>query len=381
MAVRRENGAGTKPRFDESRCRWWQKISYTDNAGVKRRKTIYGGSEGECKQNAKTFIKNVDDGLNVSAEKMTVKQWLITWLKTYKKPALEITSYAAYEHQVDYHIIPKLGGITLKNLKRVQIQEFFNEKAKSLSPGTLELIKAILVNALNMAVIDGYILKSPAVSIKLPAVKGKSVKPLSKDEISKLLKAASGKRIYSLIYLAVYTGMRKGELAALKWSDVDLKGRKIHVRNGVKYNRTEKKYQIGSTKTPAAVRDIPISKAAVAELKKHKARQSKERLALGDDYGNNNLVFATEDGGVWSLNSVALQFSALVKQSGIDKRTFHDLRHTFASICISQKVNIKALSEYLGHSNITITYDVYGHLLPGDKEDISDTITNYLAGI
>ncbi|GBG57281.1 site-specific integrase [Sporomusaceae bacterium FL31] len=381
MAERRENGAGTKPKYDKERNRWCQKISYSDHNGIKKRKSIYGGTEGECKQNTKNFIRDVEAGLDMTANKMTVGQWLTKWLKTYKKPALEVTSYASYEHQVNHHITPKLGGVILKQLKRIQIQEFFNEKSKKLSPMTLELIKAILVNALKMAMVDGYIIKNPAVSLMLPAVKDKVVKPLSKEEIGKLLKTVESDRLYSMIYLAIYTGMRKGELAALTWQDVNLKSKTIHVRHGVKYNREAKQYEIGSTKTPTAVRDIPISKIVVDELKRHKARQAAEQLEIGDAYEKNNLVFARENGKVAVLNGIDIKFSSLITKSGIERRTFHDLRHTFASICISQKVNIKALSEYLGHSNISITYDVYGHLLPGDKEGITDTITAYLMGI
>ena len=381
MAERRENGIGTKPKYDKDRNRWWQKISYTDHNEIKGRKTIYGSSEGECKQNAKDFLKRVDDGIDISFEKMTFGQWLLKWMVAYKKPAIEVTSYASYDHQVNYHIIPELGKIKLKGLKRIQLQEFFNEKSKTLSPNTLQLIKAILVDALKMAVIDGYIVKSPAVSLKLPAVKGKEVKPLSKDEIGKLLKTSDGKRLYSMIYLAIHTGARKGELAGLSWTDIDLKSKQIHIRHSVKYNRDTKEYIIGNTKTPKAVRDIPISDIVVSELKRHKARQAEEQLKLGDVYEKNNLVFARETGRVISLNGVDMQFSTIIKNSGIERRTFHDLRHTFASICISKKENIKALSEYLGHSNISITYDVYGHLMPGDKEGVADTITAYLAGI
>ena len=379
--ARRENGAGTKPKYDKDRNRWVQKISYSDHNDINKRKTIYGGSESECKKNAKDFFKRSEAGVDMSVDKITLGTWLTKWLAAYKKPALEVTSYTSYKHQVNYHIIPMLGSIQLKKLQRVQVQEFFNEKSNDLSPGTLDLIKSILVDALNMAVIDGYIIKTPAVSIKLPASKDKVVKPLSIEEITKLLKAAEGKRIYSMIYLAIHTGARKGELCALTWNDIDFKEKVIHIRHSVKYDSENKKYIMGSTKTPKSVRDIPVGDSVIADLKRHKARQAQERLLIGDAYENNDLVFAREAGEIPNLNGVDLQFGTAIKNSKILRRTFHDLRHTFASICISKKENIKALSEYLGHSSIGITYDVYGHLMPGDKEGIANTIASHLAGI
>lgn len=166
----------------------------------------------------------------------------------------------------------------------------------------------------------------------------------------------------------------------MSWGDVDLKNKIIHIRHSVKYDRENKKYIIGSTKTPKAVRDIPIGDSVIAELKRQKARLAGNKLKLGDAYQNNNLVFSAESGKILNLNCIDAQFRLVIRKSKIEHRTFHDLRHTFASICISKKANIKALSEFLGHSNIGITYDVYGHLMPGDKEDIANTIEKHLAG-
>ncbi|CVK18773.1 tyrosine-type recombinase/integrase [Sporomusa sphaeroides] len=376
---RRENGAGTKPK-QLANGKWWKKISYTDNYGNKGRKNIYGNSEAECKANEKTFLKDIADGIKATTDIKTLGQWLTKWLVVYKKPPIsEITTYAAYEHQINQHIIPELGNTQLKKLQRVHIQEFFNKKGEKLSPSTLKLIKAVLNDALNMAMVDGYITKNPLVKIALPAAAAKKIKPLVKDEIVKLLKAAEGSPFYTIIYLAIHTGARKGELAALKWDNVDFKSKRIHIQHSVKHDRANRKYIIGSTKTDCS-RFIPIHDTVIAELKRHKAKQAAAQLELGDVYEKNNLVFAKPAGEILSLTVLASKFNDIVKESGIERRTFHDLRHTFASICISRKENIKALAEYLGHSDVGITYNTYGHLMPGDKENIANAITAYLAG-
>ncbi len=380
MATR--NPAGMpKILFDQGKNLYYTKMSYTDRVGKLCRKSLYGKNPSEVAAKIKQFNKDKDAGLIMDADKITFGQWLLRWLETDKKNSLEITSYSNYQTQINLHIIPALGGTKLKKLQRIQLQEFFNQKAKDLKPASLTLIKAIVVNSLKAATVDGYIIKSPAMALKLPTVKGKEVKPLNKVEIGALLTAGKGSPLYSMIYTAIHTGMRVGELAGLRWQDVELKAGVINVRQGVKYHQDEKAYKTGSTKTENAVRMIPINSNAVAELKRHKAKQAAEKLEFGEAYDDNGLVFTKPGGAVLSLSSVRQQFGTIVKHSGIDRRTFHDLRHTFASICISQKVNIKALSQYLGHATITITLDTYGHLLPGDKEEIAETIGTYLAGI
>ncbi|MBP2650758.1 MAG: Phage integrase [Firmicutes bacterium] len=367
--------------FDESKDLYYTKLTYQNATGVSRRKSLYAKSEKELKTKIKEFQRNQEAGLVLEADKMTLKEWLTTWLTVYKKQSLEVTSYAAYQHQSDAHIIPELGGLKLKQLNRLILQDFFNRKAAELSPSTLDLIKAILVNALKEAVADGYLIKTPAIGLKLPQVKDKDVKPLTKDEIKAVLAAAKGHRIYSLIYLDIHTGLRKGELTGLTWENVDMDKGVVNVRQGAKYDREQKKYIIGSPKSESGIRTIPIPKAALEELKKHKSRQAAEILELGSAYEKNNLVFPGFGGKIYTHSVITHQFNRIIKDAGVERRTFHDLRHTFASIGISQKVNIKALSVYLGHSDISITLDTYGHLMPGDSESIAETIGNYLTGM
>jgi hypothetical protein len=193
MATR--NPAGMpKILFDQGKSLYYTKMSYTDRVGKLCRKSLYGKNPSEVAAKIKQFNKDKDAGLIMDADKITFGQWLLRWLETDKKNSLEITSYSNYQTQINQHIIPALGGTKLKKLQRIQLQEFFNQKAGKLAPATLILIKAIVVNALKTATVDGYIIKSPAMALKLPSVKGKEVNPLNKAEIGALLAAGKAAR-------------------------------------------------------------------------------------------------------------------------------------------------------------------------------------------
>lgn len=265
----------------------------------------------------------------------------------------------------------------MKNLQRIQIQDFFND-IHDLKGGSLKLLRAVLVNGLKAAVTDGYLIKSPALDIKLPPVQRKNVKPLTREELKHLLVTTKDDLLRGIIYVAAYTGMRSGELIGLRWQDVDLKNGSLHVEQGVKYDREKKQWIVGLLKTPNARRVIPVGKGVQAELKRQKARQKMEQNAYGTAYIETGLVFTPPGGGILPLTTLRSRFSRLIEKSNIERRTFHDLRHTFASIAISQKVNIKALSTVMGHANINITLDTYGHLLNGDAASITRAVADYL---
>lgn len=384
MAKKRSHGEGTDIKYDDKKELYFQRIGYTDDTGKHRIKAIYGKTSAEVKEKRKAWEKAKDEGLDLDSEKMTFGQWFKKWLKVYKKNNVEVTTFELYEHMVNTHIIPELGKRKIRTLKRAALQELINNKADDLAVKSLELLRTILVNCLKHAVLDDIILKNPAVGLKVPKAekdKREDIKPFTREELNKILEAASNSYMQNIISLAVFTGMRKGEITGLRWQDVDFKKKVITIKQGAKYSRAENKTITGRPKSEKAYRCIPISEQLVSILKKQKAQQAALKLELGTAYTDNGLVFAKEDGNLLNGNVVGNHFRRIVEKVGIDYRSFHHLRHTFASIAISRKVNIKALSEVLGHSKIQITYDVYGHLLEGDAENITNAVAEYLVGV
>lgn len=384
MAERRENGAGTEPKQDAN-GRWWLKISYRDpDTGDLKRTTIRGASQGEVINKRKDFYKSIDAGVKPVRKKLTLQDWLDTWLEVNKKGVVTNKSYVIYKTVVNTHIKDsKLGAMTLDKIKRVDVQRFLNEKGKKVAPSYLAQIKVVLADAFNIAEIDRLIMVTPCKNIKLPQVEQKEVNPLSQDEIKLLLDTAGpGSLMYNIIFLTLHTGMRLGEVCGLKWADIDYKHKRISVKQQAKVDDTgdgERKLILGPLKTKASYRTIPIGNRVIEVLKWHTAQQGRLIGEFGDSYNDLGLVFCEPEGNIITPNTIGTRFSRIMDRTPIEKRTFHQLRHTFASVAISQGLNIKAISAVLGHEKTSTTLDIYGHLLPGDTETITQAVAAYFA--
>ena len=379
--ARRENGAGTEPK-QEANGRWSLKISYRDvNTDEPKRTTIRGASQGEVLQKKKDFIKNIEAGVKPNQKKITFQEWLNKWLEANKKISVSNPTYSGYKIIVDKHITgTALGKMLLDKVKRADLQQYFNEKAKEVAASYLALIKVVLSDALNVAELDQLILKSPCKSIKLPKIQKEEINPLTQNEINLLLDAAgSGSYLYAVIFFALRTGMRLGEVAGVRWADIDFKKKGITVRQQSKADPTGgEKHVLGTLKTPSAYRNVPLDSRLADVLKWHQRRQDKLKADLSvDSYNPLGLVFCKDDGELIQSHSLGKKFARLMDTVDIPKRTFHDLRHTFASVAICQGLSIKAVSKVLGHSKPSITLDIYSHCMPGDEESIVVAVAGY----
>lgn len=382
MAERRENGAGTEPK-QEANGRWSLKISYRDpDTGDLKRTTIRGVSQGEVLGKKKDFLKSIDAGVKPVIKKLSLIDWLESWLEVNKKGVVANKSYLIYKTVVNTHIKgSKLGAMALDKIKRVDVQKFLNEKGKTVAPSYLAQIKVVLADAFNVAEIDRLIIATPCKNIKLPQVEQKDVNPLDQKEIKSLLDVAgAGSLMYNIIFLTLHTGMRLGEVCGLKWCDVDYKKKLVSVRQQAKVDDNgegERNLILGSLKTKASYRTIPIGNRMIEVLKWHKAQQDRLIGEFGDSYNDLGLVFCEPDGNIITPNTIGTRFSRIMDKTPIEKRTFHQLRHTFASVAISQGLNIKAISAVLGHEKTSTTLDIYGHLLPGDTETVVQSVAAY----
>lgn len=383
--AKRESGVGTEIKWLEDKQLFCQRFGYKDKTGRNRVKAIYGKSKGEVIEKRKAWQKDLEAGLDIDTAKMTFASWLDRWLEVYKKGTVEVTSYDMYQRYITTHIQETaIGNTKLQDLNRTKLQAFITEKKKELSATSLKLLRAIISNSLKCAVEDNIIMKNPASGLKLPKKSNderEEIKPFTKVELQKILAEIQGGKYYYIVYVAAFTGMRRGELLGLRWQDVDFKKKVIHVRQQAKFIETEKKMEIGRLKTDNAYRDIPINDNVVNALKKQKAWQGANKLKLGTAYINNGLVFTDEAGEMITAYNVTNGFRRTIERTDIEYRSFHHLRHTFASIAISNVPNVKAISMTLGHATIAETMDTYGHLMPGDNETVTAAVASFLAGL
>ena len=239
-------------------------------------------------------------------------------------------------------------------------------------------------SALAQAVRWGLIARNPAAAIDRPRA-GRSetvIRALSADEVAALLAAARETWLYEVILLAVATGLRRGELLALRWSDLDLESGLLSVNRAIE--ETGAGIGFKAPKTARSRRTLPLPQIAVEALRLHRCAQAERRLTLGPAYFDADLVFATPEGKPWFPSNFDRAWRTFKRAHGFTFR-FHDLRHTHASLLLALGVHPKIVQERLGHASVTMTMDVYSHLLPGVQEaavaKFEETLGSVLRGV
>ena len=263
------------------------------------------------------------------------------------------------------HIVPGLGRLKLKSLNPAHVRAFYRDRLDTgLSPATVHKMHVVLHKALDGAVSDGLIPHNAAKDVKVPQTGSrKEIRPLTSQQARDLFDAARGDRLEALYVLAIATGLRQGELLALKWEDVELEEAVLRVRRTL--TRSGGKVEVGPPKTPNSRRSVGLMSRAVEALRAHLARQLAEMEEMGSLYRPGGLVFANEIGGIINPSNLRNRHLVrLLERAKLPKVRFHDLRHTCATLLLTKNVNPKIVSEMLGHSSISITLDTYSHVLP-----------------
>lgn len=376
MAGRRNRGNGEGCISRRKDGSWCAVVTTGRNpeTGKLKRRFFYGKTRQEVADKLNQALADLRQGTFVAPSRTTVGSWLSTWLEEYKRPKVRPSTLESYRMMIDVHIKPGLGHIQLKQLQPCDLQRFYNQKLAAgrsdgkggLSPRMVRYMHVILHGALKQAVREGLVARNVAEAVELPREQKKEFVPLTDDQVRRFLSAIKNDRLYAAFLLDLGTGLRRGELLALRWQDVDLKNRLITVRQAVSQVKGQLLYQ--EPKSKKSQRTVPIPESIATELKAHKARQNQERLMLGPAYQDNGLVFCQENGEPLRIRTFLRRFDNLLAKAGVPKVRFHDLRHTFATLLLQAGEHPKVVSELLGHSCISITLDTYTHVLPELKQ-------------
>ncbi len=287
------------------------------------------------------------------------------WLADSVRGTVRVSTYERHEQLFRRHIKPALGRVKLKALTPAHVRGLTSEKLDSgLAPATVRKIHSTLHKALSQAVSDGLIPRNVG-NVKAPRPTPEEMRPLSEGEARTLLNVAreDGDRFEPLYVLAITTGLRRGELLALRWDDADLERGTLRV--GRALVREKGHHTLGETKTKRGRRRINLTPRTVSALKAHRKRQLEERIELTELYKDHGLIFATSIGTpINPENLVKRSFKPLLKRAGLPEIRFHDLRHTCATLLLGRGVHPKLVQELLGHSTIAMTLDTYSHYLP-----------------
>src|SRR5215213_5686236 len=304
-----------------------------------------------------------NDGI-VYDENMTVSEYLDVWLKGSVYGSVRRSTYDRDTNLVNNHIKPILGRVKLTKLNSAHVQSFYRDRLDAgLSASTVHKIHDILRRGLGQAVKWHLVPRNVADVVKPPRPVPKEMIALSADEARRLLEAAGGDRLEALYTLAIHTGMRQGELLALRWQDVDLENAVASVRRTL--TRRGGKVVFGEPKTKKSRRSIRLTPQAVEALRAHLKRQLQEIEILGDRYQDQGLVFTTNTGAPINPSNLRQRnFAPLLKRAGLPHIRFHDLRHTCATLLLSKNTHPKIVQEHLAHATIAITLDTYSHVMP-----------------
>lgn len=333
--------------------------------GRRRTKWISTGckTEKEALPVYNRIMHEYDTGQYIEPSKLTVAAYLLQWLEI-KKPKSTV-----YKRNIEKHIVPSaLGAIPLAKLKPMQVQKYYASKEIELSPATIALHHNILNAAFRQAVRWEMLGKNPLDAVIAPKVEKKHETTWSEDEQIRFLDAAkeAGDPFYVAYCVALITGLRRGEVVGLQWSDIDIDARTLTVNRIVTKDGSE--YVTRPHKSKAGHRTLKIPAELVSALKVHRAQC---RLSM-HGYDETGLVFTDKNASPLNPDKLARQFEKAVERAGVPRIRFHGTRHTYATSMLQDRIPLKTVSEMLGHTSIRITADIYSHVTSEMQEEAAE---------
>lgn len=352
-----------------------------------KRKYFYSKKRQEVHDKMQAALLEKQQGTLVTAPQQTVSQYLAYWLEHNVRDAVRPRTYERYESIVRLHIVPIMGKVKLQALTPQHINTLKSKKLKEgLSPTTVSAIHDMLHKALDDAVKMGLIARNVCDVVSHARKQHKEINPLMPEQARKLLEAAKGHPQEALFVLALATGMRRGELLGLKWQDINLDKGTLQVRRMLSRLPTQMGKENGDLyveaepKTKSSRRNIVIAGFALEALKEHRKRQNEMKRLAGDSWEEHDYVFCKALGQHLDPGGVLVQLKHLLEKAGLPDRRFHDLRHSAATLLLSMGVHPKVVQEILGHSVISMTMDIYSHVLPTMQRDAMDKLNQVFEG-
>ena len=360
--------------------------SFTDAAGKRRRRSQSFETRTEARRWLTAKIAEVESGRVADPGKLTVGEYLAEWVGSLGLRSLEPSTIDWYRSAVERHIVPTLGHHRLSRLTPAMIEAFLAEKAErgrldgkgALSPTSVRRLRVTLHKALDAAVRKNLLNRNPidlVESPKLPA-RDVTVNAWDDDELAQFIDAASGDRLGAIWRLAALTGLRREELCALKWSDIDLDAGRLSVRRAAVpvAIRDGGPIRIKSPKTPKSLRTVELDAETVAALRAWRRAQLEERLLAGTAWIDEDWIVADELGHILRPDRVSKMFNRVVGATDLRGITLGQLRHSHLTALLSGGENPKIAQERAGHSSIKVTLDTYAAVLPNMQREAIDRL-------
>ena len=355
-----------------------------DEKGLPKTKNVLAKTKSECSAKLNALKASLQGPSEPKQRKpnadMTFGAWLDRWYQRECKPHIRPKTQADYENRIYQHIIPELGAIPLARLTAADLQQFYNRlkdggrllRVDQYGPGLSDrMVKSCHVTcrmALDQAVAQGLILKNPALSCKAPVTRPKEMQVLTGEEIQRLLIQAKEDGCFELLLLELTTGLRRGEILALRWDDLDFRTGTLRVERQVQ--RIQGKLAVSQPKTRASCRSILLPAPVLEILAQYRQSVSSHWMFPSPKKEDSPLDPA----------AVRKKLSAVLKRAGCPAARFHDLRHTFATSALEHGMDVKTLSTVIGHVSSTTTLNVYAHITDEMRQKAADKIDRAITG-
>jgi integrase len=369
---RRAYGTGSVFQRKDRKGKQWVAQLILEQGKIKQR---YFQTQEEAAQALNEMLYEQRHGTLITEKDQTVKQHFERWLELHKTK-IRGSTYLDYRRILDNHILPTLGHLSLQRPKAQDIDALYACKLEEgYTPGTIQGIHLVIHMALKQAVRWRILVRNVSEDVSPPReTQPQERQILTPQQAQRLLAAARGHRLEAMITLALATGMRRGELLALRWQDIDVRRTCLYVRRSA--NRLPGGYRVTEPKTASGKRKITLPRFVLETLQQHRIHQLEAKLKAGPRWEEHDLVFCNTYGRFLNTNSLQVLFSSLLRKTGLPHMRFHDLRHSAATILLSMGVPANVVQELLGHSHISITLGVYGHVLSSMQQEAMDKLDN-----
>lgn len=385
-ATKNAKGGGTIRKRSDGRWEARYTLGIDPKTGKQIQKSVYGKTQKEVRQKLTAITAEIDDGTYMEPCRMTLDEWLDIWLRDYLTGVKPSTAYL-YQRQAKLYIRPALGSVRLDRLEPHTIQRFYNSLHEErdgkppLSAKSIKNIHGVLHKALKQAVLIGYLRTNPTEACILPRIIRKEMHPLEEDQVAVFLREVQGHPHEYLYKIALFTGLREGEVLGLGWEHIDFQAGTLTVKRQLR--REQKKggeYYFSPPKNNKS-RCLTLAPSVIQLFRLQKLEQNSMRMEAGDAWEEHGLIFTNQTGGYLSYRTVYDCFKRIVRNIGAPATRFHDLRHTFAVASIKSGDDIKTVQENLGHATAAFTLDVYGHVTKQMKQDSAERMEQFIKSV
>ncbi len=360
MASKRGNNEGSI--FKRKDGRWCAQVSLNG-----RRITKYGKTQKECRDWVNATLDKIDHGLTFDGAQVSLQQYMESWLSG-KVLARRPSTVRNYRRYMNLYILPALGRMRLQAILPAHIRQLYlRMQMEGRGARTIQLVHVTLHCAFAQAVKEGLIGHNPLEAVERPKVETKRYSIFTEEQVRAFIAAAKGHPYEALFFLALTTGMRKGEILGLMWTDVDWEKSTLRVNRQLQ----PVSYEGGAlvpTKTKSGRRRIMVGKGALALLKAHRERQETQKAVAGNRWQEHGMIFTTSIGTYIDQTKVSRAFKHILREAGLPDLRFHDLRHTSISILLDNGTPVFTVQSRAGHSKASVTTDIYGHAMARSQE-------------